>query len=210
MNLGPAAVNLTYRYLLNQSGTNITLGDNTAVNWNGANVVARTGDQTISGIKTFTSNILALSFGNLAASNSFGDSAILSNSFGANTPINSFGEFASTSNSFGDYAEDNTFGDGATNSNSFGFLANENFFGSNAAVGNNFGDAATTNYFGYNCSDNHFGGGVFESGIRVLLPEFDGDSSQAGQFGELRISGSGLYVCTGTTGGWRRIFLQSF
>jgi hypothetical protein len=26
----------------------------------------------------------------------------------------------------------------------------------------------------------------------------------------LRVSGSGLYVCTGTAGGWRRTFLQSF
>jgi pyruvate dehydrogenase E1 component alpha subunit len=68
----------------------------------------------------------------------------------------------------------------------------------------------TLTYFGDGAASNIFGGGIFNSGIKLLLPQFSGASSQAGQFGELRISGSGLYICTGTTGGWRRTFLQSF
>jgi hypothetical protein len=257
MNLGPAAVNLTYRYLLNQSGTNITLGDNSAVNWNGANVVARTGAQTISGIKTFTSNILASSFGNGATNNQFGYQSTSSNIFGNEAPNNYFGDYATSLNSFGAGAAVNYFGVGSNNSfggsedtttnnsfgvncqsnnfgtnslgndfgnnstsNSFGSSAATNTFGDNAtminsfgnsAVSNSFGDGATeSNNFGTNSPLNTFGGGLFNSGIKLLLPEFSGPSSQDGQFGELRISGSGLYVCTGATGGWRRTFLLSF
>jgi hypothetical protein len=43
MNLGPNAVNNTFRFLLNQSGTSITLGDNTPVNWEASNIVTTTG-----------------------------------------------------------------------------------------------------------------------------------------------------------------------
>ena len=56
MNLGPTPISGTYRYVLNQSGANpITLGDDSQVNWNAGGVVAMTGNQTISGVKNFTS-----------------------------------------------------------------------------------------------------------------------------------------------------------
>jgi hypothetical protein len=198
MNLGPNPVNTTFRYLLNQSGTNITLGDNTAVNWNGANVVARTGAQTISGVKTFANNIAAVSFGFGATNNSFGDTA-MQNYFGNSAVSNDFGSNASTLNQFGAFSEENSFGSNSQN-NGFGDGATDNYFG----------NSAVNNYFGDGVNNNTFGGGLFNSGIRLLLPQFNGLSSQAGQFGELRVSGSGLYVCTGTTGGWRRTFLLSF
>jgi hypothetical protein len=235
MNLGPNPVNTTFRYLLNQSGTNITLGDNTSVNWNGANVVARTGAQTISGIKTFASNIAAVSFGNEAFNNQFGYNCSSSNIFGSDTPNNNFGDRASenyfgpeasanyfggdTTNSFGNNADINSFGVAATDNtfgnsalaNMFGQSAETNIFGDSATSSNSFGNGSIgTNYFGDGAASNIFGGGIFNSGIKLLLPQFSGASSQAGQFGELRISGSGLYVCTGESGGWRRTFLQSF
>lgn len=244
MNLGPNPVNTTYQYLLNQSGTNITLGNNGSVNWNGANVVTRTGNQTIAGAKTFTSNIAAISFGNEASDNYFGHGATSSNSFGNNSQLNYFGYDASlnyfggnatnyfgdtastnyfggnTTNSFGDNGDINSFGDDAAD-NSFGSFADNNDFGSNSTVLNIFGVDAISNKFGnsldisYNefgvgAVRNIFGGGSFYSPIALFLQEFSGPSSQSGQFGELRVNGSGLYVCTGTTGGWGRTFLQSF
>jgi hypothetical protein len=232
MNLGPNPVNTTFRYLLNQSGTNITLGDNTAVNWNNANVVTTTGTQTIGGVKTFSRNVNALSFGS-GATNAFGDDA-LSNSFGYGPSVNnSFGQTSNTNN-FGGSAGYNVFGDDATISNSFGSVSLLNFFGFDANT-NSFGDSADpfspvtsnsfgsgvlfntfgdnvlgSNYFGVNTVNNIFGQGSFTGEVNLILPQFNGLSSQAGKFGELRVSGSGLYVCTGATGGWRRTFLQSF
>lgn len=51
----------------------------------------------------------------------------------------------------------------------------------------------------------------FASGVYLRLPQFTGSSNQNGNFGELKVSGSGLYVCTGTNGsGWGRIFLSTF
>jgi hypothetical protein len=51
----------------------------------------------------------------------------------------------------------------------------------------------------------------FASGTYLSLPRFAGLSNQTGKFGEMAVSGSGLYICTGTAGsGWGRIFLSSF
>lgn len=226
MNLGPATVNSTYQYLLNQSGTNITLGNNGAVNWNGANVVTRTGNQTIAGTKTFSSNIFSAgfgvgassnlfgfsstnnSFGDYSMSNTFGESVSTQNAFGNSADINYFGDYATTSNSFGNGAASNTFGDYATSSNSFGDSSPSNSFG-NFGSSNSFGVNAVSNSFGLGAA-NTIGESSFAGIVTLLLPQFSGSSSQFGQFGELRVSGSGLYVCTGTAGGWRRIFLQSF
>ena len=66
MNLGPEIVSGSYKYLLVQSGSNpITLGANASVNWNAGGVVATTGAQSINGVKTFSSNVKAVSFGSL-------------------------------------------------------------------------------------------------------------------------------------------------
>jgi len=65
MDLGLFNVSDTYQYVLNQSGTNpITLGNGSAVNWNAGGVVALTGNQTISGTKTFNSSIVGNLIGN--------------------------------------------------------------------------------------------------------------------------------------------------
>ena len=65
MDLGLFNVSDTYQYVLNQSGTNaITLGNGAAVNWNAGGVVALTGNQTISEIKTFSSPIVGSIIGN--------------------------------------------------------------------------------------------------------------------------------------------------
>jgi len=65
MNLGPTQISGTYVYVLNQSGANpITLGNNSAVDWNAGGVVALTGAQTINGAKTFGSTIIGAINGN--------------------------------------------------------------------------------------------------------------------------------------------------
>jgi hypothetical protein len=51
----------------------------------------------------------------------------------------------------------------------------------------------------------------FAAGTYFSLPAFAGLSSQTGKFGEMAVSGSGLYICTGTAGsGWGRVFLSTF
>jgi hypothetical protein len=275
MNLGTTTVSATYRYLLNQSGSSITLGDGQAVDWDAGNIVTKTGNQTITGNKTFkaavtvegncslgtnafTINRFGVSgeennFGNLALtnmfgqgaeSNTFGDGAISSNSFGngaigsnyfgegASTndfgknistadpedggyyTYNSFGEGVSARNTFGYDAYINTFGNSATN-NIFGQNANANSFGGSfnsfgfTANSNAFGQAATANTFGADTTGNTYGAGRFSGPIRLTLAAFSGSSNQAGQTGEARVSGSGLYICTGTNL-WGRVFLSSF
>jgi hypothetical protein len=49
----------------------------------------------------------------------------------------------------------------------------------------------------------------FASGVYLRLPRFNGASSQAGNIGELKISGSNLYVCTGTNL-WGRVAVTNF
>jgi hypothetical protein len=133
-----------------------------------------------------------------AVFNSFGDSATDTNSFGNNAASNQFGNGITTANEFGDSAAGNSFGNSA-NGNGFGLLAN----------GNAFGNAAITNTFGSNCPNNVYASGRFSGPIRLTLARFSGSSSQTGQSGEARISGSGLYICTGTNS-WGRVFLSSF
>jgi hypothetical protein len=93
MNLGPEIVSGSYKYLLVQSGSNpITLGANASVNWNAGGVVATTGAQSINGVKTFSSNVKAVSFGNgSGVSNAFGLSAD-ANDFGSSASVNYFGQ----------------------------------------------------------------------------------------------------------------------
>jgi len=66
MDLGLTNVADTYKYVLNQSGSAITLGNNSTVNWNAGGVVSITGDQTIAGTKTFNSLINGSINGNAA------------------------------------------------------------------------------------------------------------------------------------------------
>jgi hypothetical protein len=49
----------------------------------------------------------------------------------------------------------------------------------------------------------------FASGVYLRLPMFAGSSSQSGNIGELKISGSGLYICTGANS-WGRTFILTF
>ena len=56
MNLGPQKISDTYKFVLNQSGSNVTLGDNAIPNWIGTTIASATGTQTISGAKTFKNN----------------------------------------------------------------------------------------------------------------------------------------------------------
>lgn len=169
MNLGPNTVASTYQYVLNQSGSSITLGSGQAVNWIGAGVVVATGGtQTISGSKSFVGNFYVTGSGSY--------------------------------NEIGTYSIQNHFGDIATQ-NLFGSQASSNFFGYDASY-NSFGSAAGTNEFYGTVS-------VLNTG-KIRLANFTGASSQDGLRGELRVSGSGLYVCTGASAGWGRVFLSSF
>ena len=49
----------------------------------------------------------------------------------------------------------------------------------------------------------------FASGVYLRLPRFNGFFSQAGNIGELKISGSFLYVCTGIDL-WGRVAVTNF
>jgi hypothetical protein len=49
----------------------------------------------------------------------------------------------------------------------------------------------------------------FASGVYLRLPQFTGSSSQIGNIGELKVSGSGLYICTGINL-WGRTFISTF
>ena len=251
MNLGPEIVSGSYKYLLVQSGNNpITLGANANVNWNAGGVVATTGAQTISGAKTFASNINAASFGSgasnlnsfgiTAAENDFGSSATYNgfgyncadNNFGSSAGLNLFG-FESEENQFGQDSVYNSFGYNSQNSfgelgsNSFGGAASTNSFGDtaasnsfwNVATTNTFGEYASTNKFGENAATNNFGSNglntylgtcLFASTGRMRLANFTGAANQTGLRGEARVSGSFLYVCTGSTSGWARVQLVTF
>jgi hypothetical protein len=200
MNLGPQIIKNSYPYLLVQSGNNpIKLGNNADVNWIAGGVVASTGNQTISGVKTFASDVSAISFGSGRAENYIAPNSSY-NRFGDNAVDNSFGDSATNQNRFGDSAS----------SNSFGASAGYNSFGISAINQNSFGDGASSNSFGLGTANNIFGSGSFTGQVNLILPTFNGLSSQAGKLGELRISGSGLYVCTGATGGWGRVQLITF
>lgn len=232
MNLGPEIVSDSYKYLLVQSGNNpITLGANANVNWNAGGVVATTGAQTISGVKTFASNINAASFGSGASnSNAFGLSATL-NSFGVGAtdnyfggPFNNYFAYGAVNNTFGQASTENYFGD-SSNYNSFGFEVEQNEFGYNAtansfgisAEANSFGNFATVNDFGFGATNNNFGNDnlntylgtcLFTSTGRMRLANFTGAANQTGLRGEARVSGTYLYICTGSTSGWGRIQLS--
>lgn len=245
MNLTSTQVSATYKYLLNQSGSSITLGTGQAVNWDAANVVARTGAQSINGIKTFLSDVNfngnSNTFGaGITSTNSFGKNASI-NYFGDNDLVdslsattNSFGMGDFTNNNFGGIAEQNSFGVSAVGNdfgasspfngfglnatiNAFGEAATQNYFGSESSdnrfgqygISNTFGELATGNQFGLNCPNNIYSSGRFDGPIRLNLAEFGGSKTQAGQIGEAKVSGSGLYICTGTNS-WGRVFLSSF
>jgi len=192
MNLGPQIIKNSYPYLLVQSGNSpIKLGNNTDVNWIAGGVVASTGNQTISGVKTFASDISAISFGSGRADN--------------------YIALNSSYNRFGNTSETNEFGSFASGQNSFGFSSLINYFGESAILGNYFGENATQNYFGSATGQNLYAGvSIFDSTGRMRLANFTGASSQIGLRGEARVSGTYLYICTGSTGQWGRVQLTGF
>lgn len=243
MNLGPNTIASTYQYVLNQSGNSITLGNGGAVSWASNGLLLNTGNQLISGIKTFADDSYMRKNLTVSGDCLLGNSALSVNSFGSDASLNNFGENASTNN-FGAYAFNyigysspmNYFGQGAVDNdfgrdsttNNFGLGSATNNFGLNA-TDNNFGGAPETllgtvnsfgtyaqnsfgtsgsNIFGLDAS-NEYGSGLFAGPIRLFLPRFSGSSSQAGQTGELKVSGSGLYICTGANA-WGRVFISSF
>ena len=53
MNLGPTKISGTYVYVLNQSGSDITLGNGSQVNWDAAKIMMTSGNQNVGGIKAF-------------------------------------------------------------------------------------------------------------------------------------------------------------
>lgn len=273
MNLGPNTVASTYQYILNQSGKSITLGSGQSVDWNGAGVIAATGDQTISGTKTFAYGINAgingSGFNNFTVDSDFvyiygigplglfrflsSEEGVIADQY-SNPIIDVFGRsiICTKKNISGDVTGlfpvinlDNQaslldpqsqnpilkWGDGILQSsgvscylgdnafNAFGNAGIENYFG-DGGENNSFGPNAFNNRFGENSQNNQFGSltGVneFYGTLSILntgkmrLANFTGASSQSGLRGELRVSGSGLYVCTGANSGWGRVFLSSF
>lgn len=130
----------------------------------------------------------------------------ITNRFGILAKENYFGynsyygtSVSDTLNYFGGNSHGNYFGENTISGNYFGRSSN-----------NYFGNTQSNNYFGGSGSTNYFYGGQFLNETRLLLAQFAGARSQSGQLGEMRISGSGLYICTGATGGWGRTFLSTF
>jgi hypothetical protein len=96
MDLGPQIVRNSYQYLLVQSGANpIRLGNNGSVNWSAGGVVASTGNQIISGTKTFANGATVSGGFNVVGggTNYFG-SGFSTNHFGSGAAINYFGSEA--------------------------------------------------------------------------------------------------------------------
>lgn len=183
MNLGPNTISSTYQFLLNQNGDSITLGNGNSVNWNSAGIVTTTGNQTISGNKTFNNGVF-----NVETEQSYINSSIntigpegKTNYIGYNS-INYIGTGVGAINNIGNLAF-NTIGSGPFNVNSIGSSSNINNFGINAtynnfgnfsgglpATINNIGEGAVNNfgknginYFGKDAS-NFFGISEFSTG----------------------------------------------
>ena len=192
MDLGPQIVRNSYQYLLVQSGANpIRLGNNGSVNWSAGGVVDSTGNQTVNGIKTFTTGISAP---NVVYNTG---SQIIS---GAKT----FANGATVSGGF------SVVGGGT---NYFGSGISTNYFGSGAAtniIGSQFSANLLSGAWNVNGGLNVDGGLASNHPSRITLQNFTGLSNQAGFTGECRVSGAFLYVCTGAGSGWGRVALTSF
>lgn len=220
MNLGPNTVSGTYRYILNQSGASITLGDNSAVNWGAAGIVMTTGTQTIGGSKTFSSTLNAsanFNLGGISSNNTIGASANYnqvggnanSNDFGLGAGANTFG-YDCRNNTFGSLAEDregayyNYFGvdndevGEALVYNQFGQNSYVNTFGDNGsyntfgenAYQNKVGENAISNWFGTDTAFNHFG----RYDVNTQPTNYFGDTAAENNFGtsaNINIFGSG-------------------
>jgi hypothetical protein len=93
MDLGPQIVKDSYQYLLVQSGANpIKLGNNGSVNWAAGGVVASTGNQTISGAKTFANGAtVSGGFSVVGGGTNYFGSGISTNYFGSGAATNIIG-----------------------------------------------------------------------------------------------------------------------
>lgn len=154
-------------------------------------VVSLTGNQTISGIKTFATGISAP---NVVYNTG---SQIIS---GAKT----FANGLTVSGGF------NVVGGGP---NYFGSGISTNYFGSGAAtniVGSQFSANLLSGAWNVNGGLSVVGGLTSNNPSRITLQNFTGLSNQAGFTGECRVSGAFLYVCTGAGSGWGRVALTSF
>jgi hypothetical protein len=137
-------------------------------------------------------------FGIIANSNYFGEQAQVGNDFGPNTFINRFG--LNAINYFGQQS-----------ANLFGTINSYNYFGGAGSV-NEYGSGYCFGPFLFDTRPQVNNTGILLSGesTSFQLPRFSGLSSQSGQQGELRASGSFLYICTGTSSGWIRFSGSTF
>jgi hypothetical protein len=235
MDLTSLKVSDSYQFLLVKSGDGtITLGNGDAVNWTDADVVDLSTNQDIVGAKNFseitayflngiqqsylngnydngTNNFgyqsIAAHFGQESQYNTFGNEAYGSNEFGSYAVANLFGEYSY--NFFGRASSSNIFGESSSN-NGFGLYSINNQFGISSEI-NSFGLDSQLNYFGSLIGQNEcLGTFIFSQTGRMRLANFTGSSSQSGLRGEARVSGTYLYICTGTTGSWGRIQLSNF
>lgn len=160
----------------------------------------------------------------------------LTNLFGANNigfDISSTGfDFLGFGNVFGSDSNRNQFGCVTYNTyldthyNYFGMTAEQlgnpntiiNFFGGCNEGTPVYGLGETINYYGKYSKQNHFGpssdnnyyySGAFVEPVRLQLLSFTGSKTQAGNLGELKVSGTYLYICTGTNT-WGRTLISTF
>lgn len=230
MNLFDTKIKDTYIYALNQSGANpITLGNNGAVDWNAGGVVTLTGNQTISGIKTFGTNnsIVDSTFSHIlgGSDNEISNSSFSTVAGGSNNTAQgdysniAGGQLNETTNIFATIA-----GGQANTAN--GFACNiaggiehlvdgeySSVAGGRRAIITDAHSGAAVWADGQNRDHDSRGAHTcsldFANGVYLRLPTFAGSSSQAGNLGELKISGQFLYIATGTDS-WGRTEISTF
>lgn len=83
-----------------------------------------------------------------------------------------------------------------------------NYFGTYSNV-NEFGSNSKENRFGIDAYTNSYGSGSFAGPVSLRLRNFTGSKTQSGNTGDLRVSGTYLYICTGTNT-WGRTLISTF
>lgn len=74
---------------------------------------------------------------------------------------------------------------------------------------NYFGIRSFSNHFGLQANNNYYYTGEFMQPVKLRLNTFAGSKNQSGNVGDLRVSGTYLYICTGTNT-WGRTLISTF
>jgi hypothetical protein len=233
MNLSGEKISGTYQYLLNQNGASpITLGDYSAVNWEASFVATTTGNRLITGY-TFKDSLNNFNIANATYVAGGQSNSVTGNSFHSsimgglrNTGV---GDYISINGGLRNFVSGSGLSIvGGQDNRTVGLY---NFIGG-GLLNTTSGDySSIVGGRRAKIANTHSGAGVwadgqdrdhdskgahtcyldFASGVYLRLPSFTGLSSQSGSLGQMAVSGTSLYVCTGTSSPfWGRIALSAF